>query len=68
MSSMIYANGRETPANLPCSVEEFLTTQGFHPRNVVVELNLEAIPPSEFSTRPLKASDRLEIVTIVAGG
>jgi thiamine biosynthesis protein ThiS len=34
----------------------------------VVEHNGEAVAPSEFKTRQLKAGDRLEIVKIVAGG
>jgi thiamine biosynthesis protein ThiS len=35
---------------------------------VVVEHNGEAVAPSEFAERPLRAGDRLEIVRIVAGG
>jgi thiamine biosynthesis protein ThiS len=34
----------------------------------VVEHNGEAVAPSEFAHRPLRAGDRLEIVKIVAGG
>jgi thiamine biosynthesis protein ThiS len=33
-----------------------------------VEHNGEAVAPSEFSGRQLRAGDRLEIVKIVAGG
>ena len=64
----VIANGRETPAKLPCTVEQFLVAQGLLPRSVVVELNGEAVAPSEFSRRQLKAGDRLEVVKIVAGG
>jgi sulfur carrier protein len=64
----IIANGRPTDALLPCTVEEFLVTQGLLPRSVVVEHNGEAVAPSEFSRRRLNAGDRLEIVKIVAGG
>lgn len=64
----VTANGHETPAPLPCTLEKFLTTQGLLPRSVVVELNGEAVPPSEFAQRQLQAGDRLEIVKIVAGG
>jgi sulfur carrier protein len=67
LSSLI-ANGRETPAALPCSLEEFLLAQGLRPRSVVVEHNGEAVAPSEFALRQLAAGDRLEIVRIVAGG
>jgi len=64
----IIANGKSIQAELPCSLEEFLAAQKLLPRSVVVEHNGEAVAPSEFSQRRLKAGDRLEIVKIVAGG
>lgn len=64
----VTANGREIPAELPCSIEEFLKAQALPPRSVVVEHNGQAVAPSEFSGRQLHAGDRLEIVKIVAGG
>ena len=64
----IIANAQEVPARLPCSLEEFLLAQNLPPRSVVVEHNGEAVAPSEFSRRQLRAGDRLEIVKIVAGG
>jgi thiamine biosynthesis protein ThiS len=67
-ATTVIANGREVKAQLPCSIEEFLTAQDLLPRSVVVEHNGEAVAPSEFSKRQLNAGDRLEIVKIVAGG
>lgn len=67
-ATSILANGRETPVVLPCTLEEFLLAQKLLPRSVVVELNGEAVAPSEFAHRRLKAGDKLEIVKIVAGG
>lgn len=67
-SGSVTANGRATETNLPCSIEAFLVAQGLLVRSVVVEHNGEAVAPSEFSKRQLKAGDRLEIVKIVAGG
>jgi sulfur carrier protein len=64
----VIANGNAVEAKLPCSIEEFLVAQKLLPRSVVVELNGEAVSPSEFSGRRLQAGDRLEIVKIVAGG
>jgi sulfur carrier protein len=64
----VTANGQEIAAQLPCTLEEFLVGQKLLPRSVVVEHNGEAVAPSEFSNRILKAGDRLEIVKIVAGG
>ena len=62
------ANGKEVRASFPCSLEGFLITQQLLPRSVVVELNGEAVAPSEFAHRQLRPGDRLEIVKIVAGG
>jgi thiamine biosynthesis protein ThiS len=64
----VTANGRETEASLPCTLEAFLRAQQLLPRSVVVELNGEPVSPSEFAKRELKAGDKLEIVRIVAGG
>lgn len=67
MSSVI-ANGKQVDTTLPCSIEQFLLAQKLLPRSVVVELNGEAVAPSEFSTRAVNPGDKLEIVQIVAGG
>ena len=67
MESVI-ANSQPIPVALPCTIEAFLVAQKLLPRSVVVELNGEAVAPSEFSRRTLKAGDKLEIVKIVAGG
>jgi thiamine biosynthesis protein ThiS len=67
-AQFVIANGKQVEAKLPCTIEEFLITQGFLPRSVVVEHNGDAVAPSEFAQRRLAAADRLEIVRIVAGG
>ena len=64
----VIANGQRIPAELPCTIEVFLLAQKLLPRSVVVEHNGEAVAPSEFPGRQVKAGDRLEIVKIVAGG
>lgn len=66
--SYVLANGRRLPVGLPCTLETFLQGQGLLPRSVVVELNGEAVAPSEFAGRPLASGDRLEVVQITAGG
>lgn len=64
----VIANGQTVEAQFPCSIEEFLVRRDLRPRSVVVEHNGEAVAPSEFQSRQLRAGDRLEIVKIVAGG
>ena len=68
MAGTLIANGREASVELPCTLEQFLVSQNQSPRSVVVELNGQAVAPSEFPNRELSPSDRLEIVRIVAGG
>lgn len=67
-SNTVIANGRELVLDQSCTLTEFLNRQQLLPRSVVVELNGEAVTPSEFDQRMVKAGDRLEIVRIVAGG
>jgi thiamine biosynthesis protein ThiS len=67
-ASFLIANGHRVESQLPCSIEEFLVAQKLLPRSVVVEHNGEAVAPSEFPQRQVRAGDRLEIVKIVAGG
>lgn len=64
----IIANGETLTAQLPCTLHDFLVARQFFPRSVVVEHNGEAVAPSEFAQRVVRAGDRLEIVKIVAGG
>lgn len=64
----VIANGQTVPLPSPCTISQFLVQLGFPPRSVVVELNLEAVAPSEFASRQILAGDRLEIIRIVAGG
>jgi sulfur carrier protein len=66
--AFVVANGQRIQSQLPCSIERFLVEQKLLPRSVVVEHNGEAVVPSEFPGRQLRAGDRLEIVKIVAGG
>lgn len=67
-SPFVIANGRRIEGRFPCAITDFLVAQQLLPRSVVVEHNGQAVAPSEFSTRQLRAGDRLEIVKIVAGG
>lgn len=64
----VTANGREVALPGPRSLTRFLEELHLPPRSVVVELNGEAVAPSEFPDRMIHPGDRIEIVRIVAGG
>lgn len=64
----IVVNGepREIPEDY--AVQDLLTTLNLSAQQVAVELNREVLPRSAYPQTPLKADDRLEIVTFVGGG
>ena len=65
----VIANGESLDLEfIPCPLDQFLEAQGFLPKSVVIELNGEAVSPSEFKSHIVKEGDSLEIVRIVAGG
>jgi len=64
----VTANGNDVKLELPCALDDFLESQGLLPKSVVVELNQQAVSPSEFSGVQLPDGDRLEIIKVVAGG
>jgi thiamine biosynthesis protein ThiS len=64
----VVANGQKVQLVQELSLEDFLRSQNLLPKSLVVELNGEAVAPSEFSQRIIKPGDRMEIVKIVAGG
>ena len=66
MKLTINGEHRDLPASL--TVRGMLEHLGFAEKPVVVELNLSALFPREFSTTPLQDGDRIEIVQITAGG
>jgi sulfur carrier protein len=49
-------------------LKALLRELGLDEKPVVVELNREALAPSEFETRELCDGDQLEVITIAAGG
>ncbi|HNQ89479.1 MAG TPA: sulfur carrier protein ThiS [Verrucomicrobiota bacterium] len=67
-NGQLIANGRTVAVRFPCTLAEFLVARGLPPRSVVVEHNGVAVAPSEFPRRLLRPGDRLEIITVVAGG
>jgi sulfur carrier protein len=51
-----------------CNVVELLAEMGVDPRGVAVALNGEVVRRSKWEATQIHPSDRVEIVTAVAGG
>ena len=64
----IILNGKEHALENPLSVEDLLASIHLAGKPVVVELNQKALFPREYSATMLREGDRVEIVTIAAGG
>ena len=67
-SISITANGDVYTCDKDCSLINFLENKNQNPQHVVIEVNHQALTPSECREYKLANGDKLEIVRIVAGG
>ncbi len=61
-------NGEQTEIQDDLTVGGLLSHLDIEPARVAVEVNLDIIKKSDFSTRVLKDGDKVEIVNFVGGG
>jgi sulfur carrier protein len=64
----ILANGKPRQVPDDSTIVDFLSTLGWKPEWVVVELNGEPVERARLGERCLADGDRLEVVRAVAGG
>ena len=64
----IKLNGNEHTLEHSINIEQLLASIGLAGKPVVVELNQKALFPREYANSTLQQSDRVEIITIAAGG
>lgn len=50
------------------TVTEMLSENGYDPKRVAVELDLEIVPKSKYDSTLLKDGDSVEVVSFVGGG
>jgi thiamine biosynthesis protein ThiS len=65
---IVRANGQDYETAFGGTLDAFVQERSLALARVVVELNGEALSPSEARLVRLKSGDKLEIVRIVAGG
>ncbi len=61
-------NGEKITLEKPVTVSEYLASNGYRQARIAVEINEEIVPKSQYETRTLCESDRVEIVTFMGGG
>ena len=65
---MIKVNGKEVSNANGVSLEEYLIREGYLLERIVIELNGEIIPKSQYSQTNIKDGDSLEVISFVGGG
>lgn len=64
---LIQING-ENRESAEQTVLQMLESLGIDPKRVAVELNMDILPKSDYSSRAIADGDKLEIVHFVGGG
>jgi sulfur carrier protein len=64
----IVVNGRESDLEPGRTVKDVVLSFSGAARGIAVARNGDVVPRSEWDSTPVKAGDRLEIVTAAAGG
>jgi len=64
----IRLNGKDHSLETAVSIEQLLASIDLAGKPVVVELNQQALFPREYANSTLQDGDRVEIITIAAGG
>lgn len=66
MKIIVNGEEKEAPANI--SVAEYVTTLGFDPETVVVELDGQILTRADYGERHLTAGCELELIRFIGGG
>lgn len=64
----ITLNGKPFPLTQEISLSQLLESLGLHDKPVIAELNEIAILPRLYPQTIIRSGDRLELVTLAAGG
>lgn len=64
----IQLNGQAHEFEASLSLSELLASLGLAGKPVVAEVNCEAVLPRNFPDTRIEAGDRVEIITLAAGG
>ena len=64
----ITLNGQPHTITVPITIASLLESLDISRKPVVVELNGNALPPSEHSTAEVTDGSKLELITLAAGG
>ncbi|MCR5725652.1 MAG: sulfur carrier protein ThiS [Treponema sp.] len=64
---MVTVNGRDLDI-AGKTLSEYLATANYDNRRIVVEINLEIVPKTQYDSTVLKDQDTVEVVSFIGGG
>ena len=64
----LMVNGKKLEATNGATITALLEELNINPLRVAIQLNLEIIKRERYDTTILRAGDKLEIITLMAGG
>ncbi len=65
---MVKINGKEANEACGMTVSEYLKTNSYNPKHIVVELNEQILPKSEYFTTSITDGDVMEVLSLMGGG
>lgn len=65
---MIRINGKEVPAAQSLTVQQYLEQNHYNPKHIVVELNEEILPKTDYAKTVIADGDVMEVLSFMGGG
>lgn len=65
---MVKINGKEAADVCGMTVSQYLSANNYNPKHIVVELNEEILPKTEYDSTAIADGDVVEILSFMGGG
>jgi sulfur carrier protein len=65
---MVKINGKEAADVCGITVSQYLSANNYNPTHIVVELNEEILPKTEYDSTAIADGDVVEILSFMGGG
>lgn len=66
--TMVKINGKEAADACGMTVSQYLSANNYNPKHIVVELNEEILPKTEYDSTAIADGDVVEILSFMGGG
>ena len=66
--TMVKINGKEAADVCGMTVSQYLSANNYNPKHIVVELNEEILPKTEYDSTAIADGDVVEILSFMGGG